>query len=183
MSTLGKVLLVFVFLASLGFLYVGARAMKTQDVHRTWHKVYADALVERDDRILELNGQKLEANPLATNVPKGILQLSRELEVLLANQGRVWRDCVFAGRDNTALTVQVDNPNPHGIGDKSVLYVFEQHPQPADFADGIYSNNRPLVFPQNRPLQESKPTRGCKLLLRPTSRSCRGWFTITLRRS
>ena len=30
MSTPGKVLLVFVFLASLGFLYVGARVVKTQ---------------------------------------------------------------------------------------------------------------------------------------------------------
>src|SRR5437763_12299151 len=118
--------------------------MKTWEVFRTLHKEYTKAVEERDDRVDELKGTKREANLLATNIPNGILQISRELEVLLANQGRVWRDCTFAARDNTALTLQVDNPNPHGIGDKSVVYAFEQHPQPADFADGIHSNNRPL---------------------------------------
>jgi hypothetical protein len=169
MSALGKVLLVLVFLASLGFLYVAARAMKTHHEFRTVYNQYVAAVAERDKLIREKKGDAYEENP-SGNVPKGLLQVSRELEILLTNQGRLWLDCALAGRDNAnppTLTLQVPAPDPHGINDKSVLYVFEQQPQPSTYEDGIHSNNRPLVF-----LGEFKVTaiNGAAVSLQPTRR-------------
>ncbi len=145
MSTLGKVLLVLVFLASLGFLYVAARAVKTHHAFRTHHTEHEDALKERDKRIKLLEGATKEENPLDTTVAEGLLQVTRKLDLLTASQGRMWRDCTLAGRNANVLTLQVPNPN-HGLTDKNVLYVFEQHPHPATYEDGIYSNDRPAVF-------------------------------------
>jgi hypothetical protein len=150
MSTFGKVLLVFLFLASLGLLYVGARTMKTLDGFRSRHNEYVAAVAERDGIINTVTGTAFEQNP-SGSVPKGILQISRELEIQLTNQGRLWMDCPLAGRDNAnppTLTIQVGNPA--GVSDKGVLYVFEQQPpqqpQAAAYEDGIHSNNRALVF-------------------------------------
>lgn len=165
MSTLGKVLLVLVFLASLGFLYVCARAMKTQDVFRTHYNEHVKALAERDKRIRELDGRAKDESPLDANVRDGYSQLSHRLEMLVAAQGRAWRDCPLGGRNNNVITIQVGDPN--GISTKNVLYLFEQHPQPATYEDGIHSNNRPLAF-----IGEFAVTQvaGNQLSLQPTRR-------------
>src|SRR5262245_35777038 len=130
MSTLGKVLLVFVFLATVGFLYVSARAMKTLDVHRTWHKTYEKAKDERDQAIKEPTGQAKDESPEKANLADGVRQLSRLHDRLVESQGRVWRDCALTNRNANVLTIQVGEANAKGITDKSVLYLFEQHPQP-----------------------------------------------------
>jgi hypothetical protein len=165
MSTLGKVLLVFVLLASVGFLYIAARALKTHHVYRTLHNEYEKALVERDERIKLLAGDKRAERPLDTNIPEGLLQVERKLSVLSASQGRLWRDCALGGRANNSLTIQVGDAA--GITNVNVLYVFEQHPQPATYEDGIHSNNRPLVY-----LGEFKVTQvaGNAVTLQPTRR-------------
>jgi len=164
MSTLGKVLLVLVFLASLGFLYVAARAVKTQHVFRTLANEYTAAIAQRDAEVEKLRGTKA-----ISGSPAGLLQVIRQLEVLLSNQGRVWFDCGIAGRDNASLTVQV--ADPVGLGDKSIVYVFEQHPQPATYDDGIHSNNRPLAY-----LGEFKVSNvaGNQVKLEPTRRMMSG---------
>jgi hypothetical protein len=143
MSTLGKVLLVFVFLASLGFLYLAARMMKTHDVFRTHYNEHVTALGDRDKKIKEL--EELQA------------RITRDLDILAESQGRVWRDCPLSGRNADTITIQVGNPS--GITGTNVLYVFEQHLQPVAptpqqpvpydptvFENGIHSNNRALAF-------------------------------------
>src|SRR5262245_27257741 len=100
MSALGKVLLVFVFLASVGFLYVAARAIKIHEVFRSSYNEHVKALADREKRIKELNGSLKDESPKdeqGKERPDGFSQLTKKLNLLVAAQGQVWRDCPLAG--------------------------------------------------------------------------------------
>jgi hypothetical protein len=140
MSILGRVMLVLVFLCSLGMFYLAVRALKTQDVYRTEYNWYAQKVDELTKKVIELEGKDEQ---LGQKV-RGIVQLDRLINVVITNRGRAWFDCTLADNKNNQFVVQVDNPNPHLISDKNVLHVFEQAPDLN--AKGIFVDQRVLRY-------------------------------------
>ena len=80
---------------------------------------------EIDLETLEKRKEKLEETP-------GIKRLRLELHKTLIDRGRVWSNCnpedVTADQQNQTVQVRVSTalPDPHGIADKTILYVFEE---------------------------------------------------------
>jgi len=124
MSIWNKVLVGFIFVASVAFFYMGARTLQT---HKHWREKARDFqagidAADKDHKTL-LDGE-LDGDEVAH---MGIKQLKVELDKILAHRGRVWYDCTPEVKPQTGqATVTIDAAGPHGIADKTVLLVFEE---------------------------------------------------------
>lgn len=122
MSIWNKILVGFIFVASVAFFYMAARTLKTHQYWRDLARRHEKkiAAVEKDNRVLtDGEGEGDQATP-------GIKQLRAQLHHMLINRGRVWYNC-SPGQVNPQtgqVAVTTDQPDPHGIADKTVLYVF-----------------------------------------------------------
>ncbi len=122
-STLTKFLLGMVFLATLGFFYMSARALKTWEVHRSNVVAHKEELSRVDEQI-----QKIKDG--LDQEQASIRDLQTRLSIALINRGRVFSNVQPKTRDpkSGAVGVRVDVPNPPKIEPKDVLYVFEEPP-------------------------------------------------------
>jgi len=127
MSIWNKILIGFIFIASVVFLWLGAKALKT---HQYWRTIAAkqekQLKLENDRRDLLVNGKDGEM---------GIRQAMLELHKQLVDRGRVWRgatrqDLKVAKDDKGFATVQIllqmDVPDPHRIEKDANLVLFEE---------------------------------------------------------
>ncbi len=123
MSLWNKILLGLIFVASLPYAYLAMRTLKT---HQYWresaqkHEKRLDAVTQENRELIRGAGEGEDYQP-------GIQQLRLGLHKILIDRGRVWRGCqpkVNAETGQAAVTT--DLPDPHGITDKMILYVFEQ---------------------------------------------------------
>lgn len=112
MSIWNKILIGFIFVASLAFFFFAARTMKT---HAAWGKSYNDHQ-RAIDELKEKNSKLREE-----------IHTSRmDLEKWMVGRPRIWSGCVPTIIQETgAVTVSVDSPSPHQIAPKAVLYVFD----------------------------------------------------------
>ena len=127
MSIWNKVLLGLIFIAALAFVYLSARTLRTHEYWRELaerHEVRIAALEAENTTMV--SGKEDERS--GELVQKGIVQLKGELEKLLIDRGRVWFNCAPQGADAQTGQVRVatDLPDPHGIEESAVLYVFEE---------------------------------------------------------
>ena len=127
MSIWNKVLIGLIIAALLAFFYMSARMLKTQ---KYWSELAEKFNTEisksqKEDKVLQEGDAK--ANVL------GIEQVRAELNKLTVDRQRVWYNCdpqVNINRQAGTVTVKVsiDQPNPTGIANRSILYVFEAAP-------------------------------------------------------
>jgi len=112
MSIWSKVLVVLILLATLPFLYL---AMMTLKVNANWRKSAND----KEKQIREIA-------PVVEQLQADLRKNKTAIYDVLVDRGRVWYNAVPTVDFNKgAARVQIDNPTPHGILDKTVLYVFD----------------------------------------------------------
>ncbi len=126
--------MIIVFLPA--FFYMSARMLMTQKNWSIRAEQYAKRIrdLQDEDKITEEGG-------MVNGVFKpGVEQVRAELNKLTVDRQRVWYKCdpqVNIDRQTGAVTIKVtiDQPNPSGIANKSVLYAFEDVPtaQPGRF--------------------------------------------------
>jgi hypothetical protein len=118
MSTWNKVLIGLIFVASIAFFILGARALKTHQYWRTQAAEYEEALATELESYDDLREQ--------------VRQLRLDLHEQLVDRGRVWYGCrpqPSPGTKTTgAVVVAVEFPDPHQITPNSVLRVFDELP-------------------------------------------------------
>ena len=123
MSVWNKVLVGLVFVASLGFFYLAMRTLKT---HQYWREL-AQRAEARIDTLKEENQGLRDGTGEGENYEPGTERLRLDLHKMLIDRGRVWYNCEPEPNPETGqVAVTTDLPDPHGIGDKTVLYVFEE---------------------------------------------------------
>jgi hypothetical protein len=129
MSIWNKILIGLIITALLPFFYLSARMLKTQKYWSDLAEKYNAKISElqTDDKVCEEGGIR---NGQET---PGIRNIRTELNKLTVDRQRVWYNCdpqVDIKRQTGAVTIKVtvDQPNPSGIANKSILYVFEEAP-------------------------------------------------------
>jgi hypothetical protein len=138
MSIWSKVLVVLILLASLPFLYLSMMTLKVND---NWRKI-ANTKQKQLRDVVEGSGASPGVEPPSPVSIEQLPTLSMEqletelrkdeaaIHDVLVDRGRVWYNAIpkvdFA---KGAAAVQIDTPSPHGILDKTVLYVFDARPK------------------------------------------------------
>ncbi len=123
MSIWNKVLIGLILVASLAFFYMALRTLRT---HKHWREK-AQQHEKRIKQIQEDNRQLVEGKGEGKQYQPGIERLRLDLQKMLVGRGRVWRDCKPQPGPQTIQTGQVAvSCDVHGIGEKTVLYLFEQ---------------------------------------------------------
>ncbi len=128
MSIWNKVLVGLISVSALVFFYMAARTLKT---HQYWQKLAQKH--ERQIEQLEKQNQTLieGSGPTTDFAQMGIRQRRIELNKLLLDRGRVWRRCepnvkINQADGSAAVTVAIENPDPHSIADNTIVYAFEE---------------------------------------------------------
>jgi len=126
MSIWNKVLVGFIFLGALGFAYQATLVLK---INKNWRdKVHDHEVVLAKVRVENLALKEADEDD-GEGVRLGIRWNEVRLHKLLANRGRVWRNCrPQPGNPQAtgpATTVAIAEPNPHGIAMDAILYAFE----------------------------------------------------------
>jgi len=119
MSIWNKILIGLIITFSLVFFYMSARMLKTQ-------KYWSDLAQKHEAAI---NTLQKEDDEKVTEID----QIRGELNKLTVDRQRVWYNCdpqVNINRQSGAVTIKVtvDQPNPSGIANKTILYAFEDAP-------------------------------------------------------
>jgi len=123
MSIWNKVLIGLILVASLGFFYMALRTLRT---HQHWREK-AQQHEKRIKQFQKDNRQLVEGTGEGKQYEPGIERLRLDLQKMLVGRGRVWRDCKPQPGPQTIKTGQVAvTPDVRGIGEKTVLYLFEQ---------------------------------------------------------
>jgi len=125
MTIWNKILIGLIFVASLGFFYMSVRTLKTHQYWRDLVRAFEDQIEAAEQERLELlHGNGLEGE----GAQMGIEATRSELYRMLIERGRVWYNCApqQADRETGQVSVTTDEPRPHGITDKMILYVFEE---------------------------------------------------------
>ena len=123
MSIWNKVLVGLILVASLAFFYMALRALRTQANWRGKAEQHEKRIKEKK----EDNRQLVEGEGEGKEYKPGIERLRLDLQQMLVGRGRVWRDCKPQPGPQTIKTGQVAvSCDVHGIGEKTVLYLFEE---------------------------------------------------------
>ncbi len=113
------VLVMFVFFATIGYLYLAAETMA---IH---HKLRAKIPgLEKDLVHVTLQNKTL----LQGNSDQlGILELDHQLQIVARERGRVWRGVAPVGEMNErgGIEVEIKNPQPHGLEKDAIVFAFE----------------------------------------------------------
>jgi hypothetical protein len=125
MNIWSKVLAGCVVFASLFLFYFSAKMLSAE---KNWQEA-----VKSYDKPLESAAKRaelaLEGDRTATPPALGIRDLEVKQHDVLVDRGRVW-NCIAQKVDlNTGIcSVGVEQPDPHRIQDKSIVYLFEDNP-------------------------------------------------------
>ncbi len=123
MSLWNKILLGLIFVASLPYAYLAMRTLKT---HQYWRQS-AQQHEKRLDAVTQENRELIRGTGEGEDYQSGIQQLRLDLHKTLIDRGRVWRGCQpTVNADSGQAAVTTDLPDPHGITNKMIFYVFEQ---------------------------------------------------------
>lgn len=116
MSLANKILLGLIFVVTLVAVIMSARALKTHDYWQSLVQKQEQAIVDGTLEQEQLTDQKRV--------------LARDLHQVLMDRGRVWRGVQPGERqaqnNDLLITAGVPQPVPHGIANKSVLFIFEE---------------------------------------------------------
>lgn len=117
-----KILLGVIVLATLGFFYVAVRTLHTQNAWRIAHNTAVKKIEQEQQRARQLTGE-------GGADAQGLLQAKLALHDALVGRGRVWRGVMPGAVDDSgAVSVTVEDPQPHQILENTLLYVFDDRP-------------------------------------------------------
>ncbi len=122
MSIWNKILIGFISIGALGFVYQASVVLK---INQHWR----DSVKQHEEKLAKVQEENIllvDADEDNVDAPLGIRRLKIQQHRLLVNRGRVWYNCEPAQGGAAGITVAISEPNPHGISDKSILYVFEE---------------------------------------------------------
>lgn len=139
MTLASKILMGAILVSSLVLFYLAGKVLDTNDGWRKVESDYKAALKvakenneekRRGDHAARIAPVRLEQGlrPGGADGQPGIAQLRVALHELITDRGRVWTDA-RRGQVNPEtgeISVSVDNPFPHQIKDKMIVYLFEQ---------------------------------------------------------
>jgi hypothetical protein len=128
MNIWSKVFVVLIMLSGLGFFYTAARTLKTHEAWRSKVNQHEAALAQTQQQIeATINGDPAQG-------VASLKGLKAQLADAIAGRGRVWYGAAAGQVDpNTgAVTVTIDQPDPHRIDPTKLLYAFDD----TEFADG-----------------------------------------------
>ena len=114
------VLVLFVLLFGTGALFLGAEVFR---IHRN---LRAD--IPRLEQDLERAERKTAELLRGTDDELGIRELEHRLKIVTRERGRVWRGVLPASEvsDEGRVSAAIPNPKPHGLGQDTIVYAFEQ---------------------------------------------------------
>ena len=125
------VLVLSIFFAAIGFLFLGAETVRMHQNLRKGipklEKNIAD-LEQKNDRLLNGSGEQL-----------GILKLEHRLKIVTRERGRVWRSVAPSGQvdQQGRVSIEIAKPSPHGLEKDAIVYAFETgNASATDSADG-----------------------------------------------
>lgn len=125
MSIWSKVLAGCIVFASLFLFYFSTKMLVAEKNWQEAAKSY-DKPLETAEKSARL---ALEGDRTATPPVPGIPDLEVKQHDMLVDRGRVWNCIAQKGDPNTgACAVAVEQPDPHRIQDKSIVYLFEDNP-------------------------------------------------------
>lgn len=125
------VLVLFIFFAAIGFMFLGAETVRI-------HQNLRAGIPKLEETITSLQRQNDELRRGAPDKP-GILELEHRLKIVTRERGRVWRNVMPAGPvdQQGRVSVEIAKPQPHGLREDAILYAFKfGNPNTADPADG-----------------------------------------------
>jgi septal ring factor EnvC (AmiA/AmiB activator) len=126
------VLMVLVFFATLCYAYLAARTLKT---HESW--MTAAKAKEAELAALEKKNDELAQGVSDKTQPAvpGVRQLRLELHRIAIDRGGVWYEVApeKIKADTGVVTVSIDAPEPHGLAEKMVVFVFDANQYLGEF--------------------------------------------------
>ncbi|MBW3600126.1 MAG: hypothetical protein KY475_22990 [Planctomycetes bacterium] len=137
--------LVLIFLTSMFFVFLAAAVLKTHQEWRTRQQQLAKDLEQEKEQT-----QLLKTGPLdlLAKEEASLRELKHELERVIADRGRVWRQVQFNGAQDNKISLRfpapdvagVDTPPPaHRLQPKTILYAFKEIEDPEGWSvPGLY---------------------------------------------
>ena len=115
-------LVLFIFFAAIGFLFLGAETVR---IHQNLRK----GIPKLEQQIATLVKQNEELLR-GTDGQPGIQELDHRLQILTRERGRVWRGVLPAGPvdQQGRVSVEIPKPTPHGLEKDAIVYAFEAGP-------------------------------------------------------
>jgi len=114
------VLVLFILLFGTVAMFLGAEVFR---VHRNLR-----AGVPRLEKDLATAEQETTRLLKGTPAEPGILELVHQLKIVNRERGRVWRGVLPTSEvsNEGRVTAEIPNPKPHGLGQDTIVYAFEQ---------------------------------------------------------
>ncbi len=125
------VLVLSIFFAAIGVLFLGADTLRI-------HKNLRTNIPRLEKQLTSYQKQNKDLLN-GTGDQLGILELDHRLQIVARERGRVWRGVVFSGQVDPQgrVTIEINKPSPHGLEQDAILYAFEAgNPNMADPASG-----------------------------------------------
>jgi len=131
MHILNKILMGLIFVAAVFFVYVAAKSLKAHQHWREKVQGFERIISDYDEEIYQAQYAETDDGVIAQ---MGIEQLRKELHKVLVDRGRVWYATMpeQLDADTGTVRIKVDKPSEdnlvgrHGIGQNTVLYIFEE---------------------------------------------------------
>ena len=125
------VLVLFIFFAAIGFLFLAAETVRI-------HQNLRAGIPKLEKQLSSVQQQNDEFQHGTPDKP-GILELDHRLKIVTRERGRVWRNVMPAGQvdQQGQLSVEITKPQPHGLEKDAIVYAFKSgEPNAADPASG-----------------------------------------------
>jgi hypothetical protein len=137
--------LVLLFLSTFFFVFLAASVLKTHQVWRTRHQQTAQQLEQEQERTKLLTRGPVDLTP---DPDPYVLKLRNELQQVLSDRGRVWREVEFNGAQGEQISLRFPQrnvpgvdapPPPHRLQPKTILYAFKEIDDPEGWkVPGLY---------------------------------------------
>lgn len=128
--------LVLIFFSSVFFLIMAASVLKT---HSVWRTRYQQTALELEQAKAEAETLKFGPLTIANEGAAALLPLQHELDRVIVDRGRVWRDVELTGAQGNEITFKfpdrnvtgVDNAPPlHRLQPNTIIYGFKEKENP-----------------------------------------------------
>lgn len=120
MPLVNKILIGLIAAVALGFFVLSAFTLKVHNAWRTSHNGFVKKLEQAENQQRQLLGE-------AGSDLRGLRQALKELHDVTVGRGHVWSGVVPGEIDPSgAVSVTIENPQPHQIVENQVLYAFDE---------------------------------------------------------
>jgi uncharacterized protein YoxC len=139
-----------VFIMAIPFAYLSARTLKTIGSWRVAANQMEKEVEDLDSKIQQV----AEGKETSDSAAMSVRQLTHELSRFTIERGGVWRDVTPKNikSDTGAVTITVNSPEPHGLLDKMVVFVFDSVEYQGEFVVTKGGKTKDVELAPNLPL-------------------------------